>query len=415
VSKPLDTDPLGSSASLRLMIVVGEASADRYAARVLEALRARSLDVEAFGVGGEELRRQGLDGHADARELELVGFSAVLTALPRLFRLYRRLTALLRERRPDVLLCVDLPDFNSRLARRARALGIPVLFYVAPQVWAWRSGRVRSWRGLASQLVVTLPFEVSLWQRAGVPVAFHGHPLLEEASTADPGRDATLARLGLDPARRTLVLAPGSRPSEWRHHAEVLFAAAARICSELPELQLALPLAPSLQEEPVRRVARRVGIQLTCTRAPHRLLLQHADLGLLCSGTLTLEAALAGLPMVVFYRTGWVDARIARRLIQVDRIALPNLLLGGAEPVFPELLQRNLSAPRLADEALRLLHDDAERARLRNAGLQLRAELGSGSPSHGVADAILALAKPAREPSGTAKARQDEPRGSASR
>jgi lipid-A-disaccharide synthase len=379
------------------MVVVGEASADRHGARVLEALRRRVPDVEAFGVGGEALRRAGLRCHADSGELEIVGFTAVVAHLPQLLRLHRRLSALLREARPDVLLCIDLPDFNALLARRARRLGVPVLFYVAPQVWAWRSGRAARWRERVSRLVVTLPFEPPFWQRAGVPVSYHGHPLLEDRSPRFAGREQALTRLGLDPARRTLVLAPGSRRSEWRHHARPLFAAAARVVRELPGLQLAVPLAPRIGEAEVQRAAARAGVAVRCTRPPHHDLFLHADLGLLCSGSVTLEAALAGLPMVVFYRGSWANALLARLLLETDRVALPNLLLGGERPVFPELLQHRASARRLAHEALRLLRDDDARAALRDAARRAAAALGSGTPSAAVADALLELAaRPAR-------------------
>jgi len=381
------------------MVVAGEASADRYAARVVEVLRSRCPDVEAFGIGGPALERAGLECRADFRVLEIIGFSAVVARLPRLLRLYRQLSRWLRERRPHVLLCVDLPDFNARLARRARRLGIPVLFYVAPQVWAWRSGRAKRWRDLPSRLVVTLPFELPLWQRNGLRVAYHGHPLLEELPARIPERRAAYTELGLNPERRTLVLAPGSRASEWKHHADPLFGAAARVLVEHPDLQLAVPLAPGIDADLANDAAERAGIEVICTRAPHHALLSHADLGLICSGTLTLEAALAGLPMLVFYRTGWANALIARLLLETDRIALPNLLLGGPTPVFPELLQQAASADGLAAETLRLLADDAARAQLREATAQVRARLSPGRPSLAVAETILALASevPARD------------------
>jgi lipid-A-disaccharide synthase len=380
-------------AVLRVMMVVGEASADAYGARILRALRRRAPDVDAFGVGGPRLREAGLRCQADADRLEIVGFTAVATRLPALAGLLRRLHRSLRERRPHVLVCIDLPDFNALLARRARALGIPVLFFIAPQAWAWRSGRARRWPRIASRLIVAFPFEVPFWERAGVSVACHGHPLLEDLPAHPSAREAALEPLGLDPGRPTLVLAPGSRRSEWRHHARLLFAAAARVRAEHPKLQVALPLAPGTSEERLQRAAARAGVAIACTPPPHHDLLCHADLGLLCSGTITLEAALAGLPFVAFYRGSWPNALLAALLLETDRVALPNIVLGGERPVFPELLQHRATPARLAREALALLGDDAALARLRTAGRRVREHLTAGPTSERVADEILTLAR----------------------
>ncbi len=380
------------------MVVAGEASADAYGARLLESLRLRRPDLEAFGVGGPALRRAGLACDPDAAVLEIVGFGAVLTRLGRLVRLYRRLTRALVERRPDVLVCIDLPDWNALLARRARALGVPVLFYVGPQAWAWRPGRARRWRRLASRLVVLFPFEVPFWERAGVSAVCHGHPLLEDPPPSPVDRRQALAELGLDPERPVLVLAPGSRRSEWRHHCALLFAAAARVRSERPDIQLAVPLAPGADPARLERAAAAAGVRIACTPAPHDALFRHAELGLLCSGTVTLEAALAGLPLVAFYRGSWPNALVAGLLLETDRVALPNILLGGERPVFPELLQHRATPERLARTALALLDDPPTLEHLRQAAHQVRTHLTTGPTSAAVADEVLGLADTARSP-----------------
>jgi lipid-A-disaccharide synthase len=379
--------------------VAGEASADLSGARLLAALRRGGPGLEAFGVGGAALRAAGLACCADAAELELVGFTGLAARLPALLRIERRLASLLREARPDVLVCIDLPDFNARLAGRARAQGIPVLFYVAPQIWAWRPGRAARWRGRVSRLVVTLPFELPLWERAGVPAAFHGHPLLEGLEPRFATREAALHALGLDPARRVVVLAPGSRESEWHRHGSLLFRAAARLAREFGDLAFAVPLAPRARAAHFAREAARAGVEIACTPAPHQDLLRHAELGLLCSGTLTLEAALAELPLVAFYRVGRIDALLARALLRSDRVALPNVLLGGPRPVFPELLQQRATPARLAAEAAALLRDPAARAGLRAAGRRVREILTAGAhgaTSEAIAEEILKLAAAGR-------------------
>jgi lipid-A-disaccharide synthase len=381
---------------LRVMFVVGEASADVYGARILAALRAREPNVEAFGLGGDRLTAAGLVAHGHARELSIVGFTAVLARLPGLVRLYRRMLRLLRERRPHVLVCIDLPDFNFMLAHQARALGVAVLFFISPQFWAWRSGRVAKLADRISKMVVVFPFETPFYQRAGVPVAFHGHPLVEQLPEREVPRDATLRRLGLDPARRTLVLAPGSRHSEWRHHRDALFGAAARLARRNPDLQFALPLAPDLPEAEVRAVAARAGIDLAIARGDHHDLLAAADLGILCSGTITLEAALAGLPMLIFYRGNWLNAVLAKLVVEIDRIGLPNIVLGGDAPVFPELIQHRAGPAGLAAAAAELLDRPGRLAELRKAALRVRDGLSGGATSQAVADEIARLAGPVR-------------------
>jgi lipid-A-disaccharide synthase len=382
----------------RVLLVAGEASADAYGARVLRELRRREPEIEVFGIGGESLAAAGLERHGDAADLEIVGFTGVVSALPRLLRLQRRMRRLLRGRRPDVLVCIDLPDFNFLLARRARVLGVPALFFVSPQVWAWRPGRIARWKGGIAKMIVVLPFELPLYQDAGVPAAYHGHPLLELLVPRFASREAARRHFGLDPDRPLAVLAPGSRRSEWRHHAAALFGAGALLQREHPELQLAVPLAPRADAAQMQAAAARAGARVTCTRGDNFDLFRAADLGILCSGTATLEAALAGLPIVIFYRSNPLNAFLARRLVKIDRFGLPNIVLGGDTPVYPERLQEAASSEGRAAAARPLLEDPAEALRLRRAGAALRELLGAADTSAAVAAEILALASrsPAR-------------------
>lgn len=380
------------SGPLRVLVVAGEASADRYGGRVLAALRESQPDVEAFGIGGERLAEAGLEREGAASELEIVGFTGVLTRLPAIVRLYRRLLRLLAQRRPDVLLCIDLPDFNFMLALQARARGVPVLFFVSPQIWAWRSGRVRKVAGRISKMVVAFPFEVPYYERAGVPVSFHGHPLLEDLAPRFADRRAARRHLGLDETRTTVVLAPGSRQSEWHHNGPALLGAAARIAAAHPEIQFALPLAPHFAPGTVEKAAEHAGVRVTCCRGDAVDVLAAGDLGILCSGTVTLEAALTGLPMVIFYRGSWLNALLAGLLVKIDRIGLPNIVLGGAHPVFPERIQHRASAAGLAETALGLLDDTEALAALGDATHRVRTALSGGDTSRALAAEILSLA-----------------------
>ncbi len=394
------------SGPLRLLFVAGEASADRYGARVLAEIRSREPGVAAFGIGGPRLRAAGLREVAGAGELAIIGFTGALGALPRLAAAHRRLVQLLDRERPDVLVAIDLPDWNAMLALQARARGVATLFFVAPQVWAWRAGRVAKLADRISRLVVLFPFEQVAWERAGVPVVCHGHPLAEELAPRRLSRAEARAKLGLDPRRRVLALAPGSRASELAHHAAPLLAAAGRAKTALPDLELAMPLAAPAHEHALRARAERAGLEIRFVHDAAFELFQAADFGLVASGTATLEAALAGLPMAVFYRGGALDAALARRLVRIDRIGLPNLLLGGAAPVFPELFQEEVTGERLAATALAVLRDPARLAALRAACERVRELVPVAPTGAAVAEEILRLSRGApvspsrRAPSG---------------
>jgi len=267
-----------------------------------------------------------------------------------------------------------------------------VLFDISPQFWAWRPGRIDKLAGRISKMIVAFPFEVPFYERAGVPVAFHGHPLLEGLERRFATRDAALRHFGLDPAKRTLVLAPGSRPNEIAHLVPALFGAAARLAPAHPGWQLAVPLAPQLAEEPIRRAARRAGIEIVCTRGDVFDLFAASDFGILCSGTVTLEAALAGLPLVIVYRGNRLNLFLARRLIRIDRIGLPNIVLGGERCAFPELIQEEAAPEPLAARVDELLRSPAALAELRAAGARVATRLAAGPTSRAVAEEVLRLA-----------------------
>lgn len=396
LASPPDTrsrPKLPAGRALKLMMVVGEASADVYGARILARVQELAPHTQAFGIGGENLRRAGLRAVGDAHALAIVGFTAVIGRLVPVIRSYRRLLHALRHERPDILICIDLPDFNLMLATQARALGIPVLFVISPQFWAWRPGRIDKLAGRVSKMIVAFPFEAPCYERAGVPVAFHGHPLLEGLARRFSSREAALRHFGLDPARRTLVLAPGSRSNEIFHLVPALFGAAARLAHTHPGWQFAVPLAPGVDAETIRRAAQAAGIEIVTTRGEIFELFAAADFGIVCSGTATLEAAFAGLPMVIVYRGNWLNLFLARRLIRIDRIGLPNIVLGGERCRIPELIQAEAAPEPLAARVDALLRDESALADLREACAQVAARLAGGPTSLRIAEEVLRLAR----------------------
>jgi lipid-A-disaccharide synthase len=362
-----------------LLIVAGEASSDHHAADVLHALRAECSDVAAFGVGGPALRAAGLDLVADARELAVVGLAEVLPRVPRILGILRDLTRAARARRPALALLVDSPDFNLRLARRLRRLGIPVLYYVAPQAWAWRRRRVRLLRRVVAKLAVVFPFEESFFGDAGIPTEFVGHPLLDAPV---PSRAQARASLGLRDGRVLAVL-PGSRQSEVRRHLCPMVAGARRFAG--PGGALLLPVASTLDEGFVRSALPPGAPDVRLLRGQSRLALAAADLAVVASGTATVEAALAGTPSVVGYRLSWLTWALARLLVRTPFVAMPNLLAG--REIFPELLQGRLTAAAVAEALGKVAGREAE---IRDALTVVRTRLGGGG-------AAARVAKMARE------------------
>jgi len=395
LGSPPEAIPLSprSGAPTKVMMVVGEASADVYGSRILEDLKAREPDLVAFGVGGDRLKKAGMRVEADAHDLSIVGFTAVLFCLGTIVRVYRRLVRLLREESPDVLVCIDLPDFNLMLAAQARTRSIPVVFFISPQFWAWRRNRIRKIAGRISRMIVAFPFEESFYRDAGVPVSFHGHPILEVFEKRFDATAEAKAHFGLDPDKKTLVLAPGSRKNEFKYLLKEMFEAGARIVSELPGWQIAVPLAPGASQEEMRAAAKNAGIEPVFTRDDNFDLFGCADFGIVCSGTATLEASLAGLPMVIVYRGHRLNILLGRLLVKIDRIGLPNIILGGDQVAFPELIQKEAEAGPLARRVLSILRDQTECDKLRVACREVAEKLRGGDTSRAVAGEILGLAQ----------------------
>jgi lipid-A-disaccharide synthase len=333
----------------RVLVVAGEASADRYAARALCVLAARRR-IDAFGIGGAGLEAAGMRLHADLRRTSAMGTTELIPRLPHIAAAFARVAREIVRRPPDLALLVDGPDFNLPLARLCRARGVPVLVYVGPQVWAWRAGRLSAMARDVARTALVLPFEPPLYAAAGVPAAFVGHPLLD-----DPVPDRATARrqLGVPADARVVAVLPGSRPAEVAHHLPALVAAT-RL--QARGTRVLWPVAPSLVDgalptdvAPVEPV-----------RADAATVLAAADLALVATGTATLEACRAGVPSVFFHRASRATWTIGRALVRVRHLALPNLLLDRC--AFPELRQAQVTGPLLAREAT-LLIEDPERTR----------------------------------------------------
>lgn len=331
-----------------MLVLAGEASGDQHAAEVVRELSARQRNVDAWGLGGPALAAQGVRLLAGLDRLAVMGFAEVAGRIGFFWKLERQLTRALAQGQADLVLAVDYPGFNLRMARRARELGVPVLFYIAPQVWAWKAHRTAHLAQDADRVAVILPFEAPLLERAGVRVEFVGHPLKERPPVSDEAAAQLRQTLGVSPETPLLALLPGSRAQELGRHLDVFVDAARRLQGQWPELVPVLGAAPGVDPAQLR------GTGLAVTQQT-RELLHAAHAGIVKSGTSTLEAAVAGCPFVCVYRTSALTWALAQRLVKVPHVALANLVAG--ERVVPELLQGEATAEGIAAAVAPLLNE----------------------------------------------------------
>lgn len=345
--------------NLNILVSAGEASGDLYAAALVAALRRRSPETGFFGCAGPRMLKQGVRPVVEMASLAVVGVAEVVAHIPRIWREYRRLVAAAERERPRLAILVDSPDFHLRVARRLRKLGIPVVYLVAPQAWAWRRGRVHSLRRNVSRLLCIFPFEEDFFRRQGVAADYVGHPLarLVKPSMAKPDFFRK-HRLPVD--RPLIALLPGSRRGEIARHLPVLVEAVDRLYRAQAG-SFVIGAAPGI---PVEVFHNRLGVSpIQVIEGETWDLLAHADLALAASGTVTVEAALLGTPMVTFYKVTALSWLIGRALVRTPYFTMVNLVAG--RRIVPELMQREATAEGLAAEAARLLSDSSERQRMR--------------------------------------------------
>jgi lipid-A-disaccharide synthase len=377
---------------LRVMISCGEPSGDLYAGALAREIHARDPTATITGFGSNHLRDAGASLVGDFKGLSVTGILEVVRVLPRTYATYRRLIADATATRPDVFVAIDFPDFNFRLARAMRRLGVPVVYYISPQLWAWRPGRMKTMRRIADRVLVIFPFEEALYRAAGVPVEWVGHPLLDVAPKLEPPDDF-LRRHDLDPAKPVVALLPGSRSNEVRAILPGLTDAARLIKSAVPAAQFLVARAPHLDDELFAALPSEDpadAFRVTVLHGFADEVLASADVALVASGTVTVQAALHGCPMVVVYRLSPVTYRLGRPFVQVDTFAMANLVAG--HKVVPELIQDDFTPEAVAREALKVLRDPAGAAQTRAALGVVRTKLGEPGASRRAAAAVLRVA-----------------------
>ena len=370
------------------MISCGEPSGDLYAGALATELLRLDPGTTIVGLGGRRLRDAGAQLTADFSGLSVTGLLEVARLLPRTYATYRTLVREAKARRPDVFVAIDFPDFNFVLARAMRKLGVPIVYYISPQLWAWRRGRMKTMQRIADRVLVIFPFEEAIYRDAGIPVQWVGHPLLDITPTTAP-RAEFLCRRGLDPARPVVALLPGSRRNEVDAILLDLVRAAALIRQQLADAQFIVARAPHLNDAlfaPLDSFAGAMAIVEGRTDD----VLAAADVALVASGTVTVQAALHECPMVVVYRLSSLTYRLGKPFVHVDTYAMANLVAG--RRVVPELIQHDFTPERVADEALRVLTDPAKAAAVRRDLREVHTRLGTRGASLRAAQAVLDVA-----------------------
>ncbi len=370
------------------MISAGEASSDMHAAHAINALRARGVQFDCFGMGADKLKAAGMELTLDCRELAVIGIVDVLINYPRFMRRLATLREALTQRQPDLLIIVDYPDFNLKLAETAKALGIPVLFYISPQIWAWRKKRINRIGSLVSHMAVLFPFEVDVYQQANIPVTYVGHPLVDDAKSDFTPVQAR-EQLGL-PSHTTLVaLLPGSRNGELKRNLPVMLETVATLNKQYPDMAFVVPVAPTLDSSTVDQYLNECPVQVSTVPAQSYDVMQAADAVLTASGTATLETAMLGTPMVVMYVVNPINYAIMKRLIQIDNIGLVNIVAG--KRICEEFIQDKATATNLAAELEKCLFDLDYRQTMQTELKQVQHKMGEGGASEKVAGLISTL------------------------
>lgn len=378
---------------MKVMLSCGEPSGDLYAGALTSQILRLEPSADVFGLGGECVAAAGGRLVADYRGLAVTGLTEVLPALPRLWATYRRLVQAARDERPAVFVAIDYSGFNFRLCRAIAALGIPVVYYISPQVWAWRSGRLRAMARFVTRALVIFPFEEELYRKHGIPVTFVGHPLVDMTTPA-VGRDAFRQEHGLDAAAPTVAILPGSRSNEVRLILPDLVRAAEQIVSAVPTAQFVVARAPHLPDrllEPLRGLTTATSRPTCVVEGRTNDVLAAADIVLTASGTATIQAAIHERPMVVVYRLSALTYLLGRRFVEVDAFGMVNLV--AERMIVPEFLQEHFTPAAVAAEAVRFLTDEARATETRASLRRVREKLGGAGASRRAAEEVLTVAR----------------------
>ncbi len=376
--------------SKKVLLVAGEVSGDLHGSHLVEAIQSIDPEIQFLGVGGEGLKRVGMEVLYPSQSLSVVGITEVFFKVRAILKALQGLKKSMDREKPDLVILIDFPDFNLRLAKIAHRRGIPILYYISPQVWAWRPKRIHLIARLVKKMIVLFPFEVPLYEAAGVDVEWVGHPLLDIVKPT-LSRERAFQQFGLDPNRRTVGLLPGSRIHEIERLLPPLLASAHLLQEEIPDLQFVIPLAPGLPKTLLSPWMKNVSVPVKVVEGFTYDVMNLSELLIAASGTVTLEAAILGKPMIIIYKVSLPSSWVARALVRLDHIGLVNLV--AEKEIAPELLQRDANPQRISDEALRILRDPLLSRKMVESMGEVRQKLGEPGATQRAAYITLSLLK----------------------
>ncbi len=369
----------------RVMIITGEASGDLHGSGVVRAMKLRQPECEVYGIGGDKMQEAGMELIYHIRQTSFLGFWEVVEHLPFIRRVLRQLEEVLHSRRPDVVILIDYPGFNLKFAEIVKQQGIRVIYYISPQVWAWGRGRLKKMRGLIDKMLVMFPFEVEIYQQAGIDVQLVGHPLLDVLRWQVPdARSQFCQRHGFDEKRRIVGLFPGSRTMEVKRLFPTMLEAGLELKNRLG-IEVGVGVAPDIDVQLYERLLNQSGVQLVQSDTYN--LMRYADLAIVKAGTSTLETACFGTPMIIVYKISLLTYLIGRSLVNVKNLGMVNILAG--RQIVPELIQMKATVKNLVREATQLLSDEKLRHEMKGELLKVRAMLGTAGASDRVAEVVL--------------------------
>jgi lipid-A-disaccharide synthase len=369
----------------RVMMVAGEASGDLHGSEVVRELKRRVPGMDIFGIGGDKMKKEGMTLIYHVREMSFMGFVEVVKHLPLIRSVEKTLEQLLILKRPDVVVLIDYPGFNLRFARIAKKHGLKVVYYISPQVWAWKKGRVKKMRGLIDKMLVVFPFEVPIYEKEEVPVQFVGHPVVEEMQEV-MSREQFCKRFGLSAEKKFIAVIPGSRTQEINSLFSVMVRSAAALAGS--DKNVVVAVAPNLPLEMYQQQLP-PGLDVTFVQFATHEVMTYAEFAFVTSGTATLETACVGTPMVVVYKTSAVTYWIAKLVVKIEHISLVNIVAG--RTVVPEIIQGEVTVDRLVAEARAIIDSPARYAEIKEALREVREKLGGVGAAAHVAEAVLAV------------------------
>ena len=374
--------------SKKILLVAGEVSGDLHGTHLVEAIQSIDPEIQFFGVGGEGLKKVGMKLLYHSQSLSVVGITEVFVKLRSILKALRALKKSLEREKPDLVILIDFPDFNLRLAKLVHRRGIPILYYISPQIWAWRPKRIKLISRVIRKMVVLFPFEVPLYEAAGVDVEWVGHPLLDIVKPTLP-KEKAFQQFGLDPKGRTVGLLPGSRAQEVERLLPSLLASARLLLKEIPDLQFVIPLAPGIPKAAMSFQMRNISVPVKVVEGFTYDVMNLCELLITASGTATLEGAILGKPMIIIYKVSFLSYWIGRALIRVDHIGLVNLV--AEKEIAPELIQKDVIPQRIADEAFRILRDPILSRKMTESMGEVRQRLGDPGAAQRAARIVCSM------------------------